>query len=43
MRLSNIFAIIAVVITGGILLYGVSDFPSFGDPKSPANAGVPGK
>ena len=42
MRLSNIFAIIAVVITGGILLYGVSDFPSFGDPKSPANAAVPG-
>ena len=42
MRLSSIFAIIAVVITGGILLYGESDFPSFGDPKSPANAAVPG-
>lgn len=42
MRLSKIFATIAVVITGGILLYGVSDFPGFGDPHSPANAGAPG-
>lgn len=40
--LSKIFATIAVVITGSILLYGVTDFPAFGDPKSPANAGVPG-
>jgi multicomponent Na+:H+ antiporter subunit B len=40
--LSKVFATIAVVITGGILLYGVSDFPGFGDPHSPANAGVPG-
>jgi len=42
MRLSQIFATIAVVITGCILLYGVSDFPGFGDLHSPANAGVPG-
>ncbi|MDF1860978.1 MAG: MnhB domain-containing protein [Verrucomicrobiales bacterium] len=41
--LSKVFATIAVVITGGILLYGVSDFPGFGDPHSPANAGVPGQ
>lgn len=40
--LSKIFATIAVVITGGILLYGVSEFPAFGDPHSPPNAGVPG-
>lgn len=40
--LSKVFATIAVVITGGILLYGVGDFPGFGDPHSPANAGVPG-
>lgn len=40
--LSKIFASIAVAITGSILLYGVSDFPGFGDPHSPANAGVPG-
>lgn len=40
--LSKIFASIAVAITGSILLYGVSDFPAFGDPHSPANAGAPG-
>ncbi len=40
--LSKVFATIAVAITGSILLYGVSDFPAFGDPHSPANAGVPG-
>ena len=41
--LSKVFATIAVVITGGILLYGVSDFPAFGDPNSPPNAGAPGR
>lgn len=40
--LSKVFATLAVVITGSLLLYGVSDFPSFGDPHSPPNAGVPG-
>ncbi len=38
----KLFASIAVVITGFVLLYGVSDFPGFGDPRSPANAGVEG-
>jgi len=37
---AKIFASIAVTITGAILLYAVTDFPSFGDPRSPANAGV---
>jgi multicomponent Na+:H+ antiporter subunit B len=39
---AKIFASIAVAITGLVLLYGVSDFPTFGDPRSPANAGVEG-
>ena len=39
---AKIFASIAVIITGAILLYAVTDFPSFGDPRSPANAGVEG-
>ena len=34
-------ALIAVLITGGLLLYGTSDFPAQGDPHSPANAGIP--
>lgn len=40
MTLTKVFATIAVVVTGGLLLYGVGDFPAFGDPHSPANAGV---
>ena len=39
---AKIFASIAVAITGAVLLYGVSDFPTFGDPRSPASAGVEG-
>lgn len=39
---TKILATLAVVITGGLLLYGVSDFPAFGDPNSPPNAGVEG-
>ena len=39
---ARVFATIAVVITGSLLLYGITDFPSFGDPNSPANAGVEG-
>jgi len=39
---AKIFASIAVTITGAILLYAVTDFPNFGDPRSPANAGVGG-
>ncbi|NNE92927.1 MAG: hypothetical protein HKN23_14885 [Verrucomicrobiales bacterium] len=34
------FALIAVVITGSLLIYGVSDFPDWGDAQSPANAGA---
>lgn len=40
--LTKVFATIAVIVTGSLLLYGVSDFPAFGDPHSPANAGVEG-
>ncbi len=29
--------LLAVVITGGLLLYAVDDFPAWGDPYSPAN------
>ena len=39
---AKIFASIAVAITGAVLLYAVTDFPNFGDPRSPANAGVEG-
>lgn len=39
---AKLFASIAVAITGLVLLYGVSDFPTFGDPRSPAGAGVDG-
>ncbi len=36
------FALFAVLVTGGLLLYGTADFPALGDANSPANAGVPG-
>jgi len=39
---AKIFASIAVAITGAVLLYAVTDFPRFGDPRSPANAGIGG-
>jgi multicomponent Na+:H+ antiporter subunit B len=39
---AKVFATLAVLITGAVLLYAVSDFPAFGDPRSPANAGVAG-
>jgi len=39
---AKISATLAVLITGAVLLYAVSDFPDFGDPRSPANAGVAG-
>ncbi len=29
-------AIIATLVTGAILLYGTMDFPTWGDPQSPA-------
>ena len=34
--------LIAVVLTGSLLLSGVDDFADFGDPKGPAHAGVGG-
>jgi len=39
---AKLSASLAVLITGAVLLYAVSDFPEFGDPRSPANAGVSG-
>lgn len=39
---ARIFASLSVAITGAILLYAVGDFPDFGDPGSPPNAGLPG-
>lgn len=39
---TKILAFIAVAITGSLLIYGVVDFPTFGDAGSPANAGVEG-
>jgi multicomponent Na+:H+ antiporter subunit B len=39
---AKVYATLAVLITGAVLLYAVSDFPEFGDPRSPANAGVAG-
>jgi len=33
----SLVPLIAVVITGGALLYGTRDMPPFGDPTSPAN------
>ena len=32
-------ALIAVTLTGSLLLFGVGDFPEWGDPHSPANQG----
>lgn len=34
----KLFALLAVVITGCLLLYATNDFPAWGDPLSPANA-----
>lgn len=39
---AKVSATLAVVVTGAVLLNGVADFPGFGDPASPANAGVEG-
>jgi len=36
----KLFGLIAVFVTGGLLLLAVSDFPNWGDPRSPANAGT---
>jgi len=36
----KIFALIIVLVTGGLLLSAVGDFPGWGDPHSPANVGT---
>jgi multisubunit Na+/H+ antiporter MnhB subunit len=36
----KIFALLATVVTGAILLYGTADFPAWGDPQSPASTHV---
>ncbi len=38
----KLLALFAVTVTGGLLLFGTSDFPAVGDVNSPANAGIPG-
>lgn len=35
-------ALLAVIATGSLLIYGVSDFPDWGSAASPANAGIEG-
>lgn len=35
----KIFGLLAVFVTGALLISAVVDFPDFGDPESPANAG----
>ncbi len=34
------FALIAVIITGALLIYATVDMPNWGDPNSPANIHV---
>jgi multicomponent Na+:H+ antiporter subunit B len=36
----KIFGLLAVLVTGGLMISAVVGFPDFGDPHSPANAGV---
>jgi len=36
----KVIALIAVIMTGALLLYGVEDMPKWGDPNSPANSHV---
>jgi len=36
------FALVAVIVTGSLLIYGESDFPAWSSLDSPANSGVPG-
>jgi len=35
----KVFALLAVICVGSLLLSAMGDFPAFGDPNSPANAG----
>lgn len=34
------FALLAVLLTGGLLIYGVEDMPGWGDPNSPPSLHV---
>jgi multicomponent Na+:H+ antiporter subunit B len=36
----RLIALIAVLITGGLLVYATMDMPDWGDPSSPANTHV---
>ena len=36
----KLLGLIAVLVTGALLIYAVDDFPDWGDPSSPANSGV---
>lgn len=36
----KLFALIATILTGALLLYGTADFPAWGDPDSPASTHV---
>ena len=34
----KVIAILIIVLTGGLLIYGVEDMPDWGDPDSPASS-----
>ncbi|MBW2568223.1 MAG: hypothetical protein JRD93_01200 [Deltaproteobacteria bacterium] len=36
----KVIALIAVIMTGALLIYGIEDMPEWGDPNSPANSHV---
>ena len=36
----KVFALVIVILCGGLLIYGTSDFPAWGDPASPASTHV---
>ena len=36
----KVIAILIIVLTGGLLIYGIEDMPDWGDPNSPASTHV---
>lgn len=36
----KVIAIVIIILTGGLLIYGVEDMPGWGDPDSPASSHV---
>ncbi|MCJ7615087.1 MAG: hypothetical protein MUO43_00915 [Desulfobacterales bacterium] len=36
----KVIALIAVIMTGALLIYGIEEMPEWGDPNSPANSHV---